>query len=58
MIQLPSRDTPLEVYAHQAPEVLRALLHTIVFHRALGLVRPQEVDAQLFEFTWVRGVAR
>lgn len=54
VIQLPARGS-LDVYAHQAPEVLRALLHTIVFHRALGLVRPQEVDSQLFDLTWVRG---
>lgn len=30
------------------------LLHTIVFCRALGPVRPQEVDLQLFDITYVR----
>lgn len=52
VVQLPARGT-LDVFAHQIPEVLRALLHTIIFHRALGLVRPQEVDSQLFDLTWV-----
>lgn len=29
------------------------ILHTIVFHRALGLVRPKDVDCELFEITYV-----
>lgn len=29
------------------------LLNTIVFHRALGLVRPKDVDCELFEITYV-----
>lgn len=29
------------------------ILHTIVFHRALGLVRPKDVDLELFEITYV-----
>ncbi|XP_020691072.1 autophagy-related protein 101 isoform X1 [Dendrobium catenatum] len=39
---------PLEIR-----EVLRCVLHTIVFHRALGLVRPKDVDCELFEITYV-----
>uniref|UniRef100_A0A161ZMM9 Autophagy-related protein 101 n=1 Tax=Daucus carota subsp. sativus TaxID=79200 RepID=A0A161ZMM9_DAUCS len=30
------------------------ILHTILFHRALGLVRPKDVDLQLFEITYVQ----
>ncbi|XP_074588348.1 autophagy-related protein 101 [Curcuma longa] len=40
---------PLEIR-----EVLRCLLHTIVFHRALGLVRPKDVECELFELTYVQ----
>lgn len=40
---------PLEIR-----EVLRCILHTIVFHRALGLVRPKDVDCELFEITYVQ----
>jgi len=29
------------------------ILHTIVFHRALGLVRPKDIDSELFEITYV-----
>lgn len=44
----------LELEQHQVKEVLSCLLHTIVFCRALGPVRPQEVDLQLFDITYVR----
>lgn len=30
------------------------ILHTIIFHRALGLVRPKDVDLELFDITYVR----
>ncbi|XP_042376119.1 autophagy-related protein 101-like [Zingiber officinale] len=40
---------PLEIR-----EVLRCLLHTIVFHRALGLVRPKDIECELFEITYVQ----
>ena len=30
------------------------ILHTIMFHRALGLVQPKDVDLELFEITYVR----
>ncbi|KAL5557131.1 hypothetical protein UlMin_039367 [Ulmus minor] len=35
-------------------EVLRCIFHTVLFHRALGLVRPKEVDLELFEITYVQ----
>ncbi|XP_031481872.1 autophagy-related protein 101 isoform X1 [Nymphaea colorata] len=44
----------LEVEAIEIPEVLRCILHTIVFHRALGLVRPKDVDSELFDITYVQ----
>jgi hypothetical protein len=31
------------------------VLHTIVFNRALGHVRPIDVDSELFDVTYVRG---
>ena len=44
---------PFELEQHQVREVLRILLHTIVFQRALGPVKPVERDSELFEITWV-----
>ncbi|KAL8167414.1 hypothetical protein V2J09_008913 [Rumex salicifolius] len=44
----------LEVEHFEIREVLRCILHTIMFHRALGLVRPKDVDLQLFEVTYVQ----
>mmetsp|Transcript_37560 Transcript_37560/g.67282 ORF Transcript_37560/g.67282 Transcript_37560/m.67282 type:complete len:210 (-) Transcript_37560:324-953(-) len=44
----------LEVEAHQAREVLRAVLHTIVFNRALGCVQPIEIDSELFDISYVQ----
>ncbi|XP_009392492.2 autophagy-related protein 101 isoform X2 [Musa acuminata AAA Group] len=35
-------------------EVLRCILHTILFHRALGLVRPKDVECELFDITYVQ----
>ena len=35
-------------------DVLRCILHTVLFNRALGLVRPREVDLELFDITYVR----
>ncbi len=43
-----------ELEQHQVKEVLRILLHTIVFQRALGPVQPAERDSELFDLTWVR----
>ncbi|KAF5451361.1 hypothetical protein F2P56_026474 [Juglans regia] len=44
----------LEVEHFEIGEVLRCILHTIVFHRALGLVRPKDIDLELFEITYVQ----
>ncbi|XP_010255105.1 PREDICTED: autophagy-related protein 101-like isoform X2 [Nelumbo nucifera] len=44
----------LEVEHFEIREVLRCILHTIVFHRALGLVRPKDIDSELFEITYVQ----
>lgn len=44
----------LAVEPFEIREVLRCILHTIVFHRALGLVRPKDVDCELFEITYVQ----
>jgi hypothetical protein len=42
-----------ELEQHQVREVLRILLHTVIFNRALGPVKPVERDSELFEITWV-----
>lgn len=42
----------LEVESYQVKEVLRCILHTVVFNRSLGLARPREVDSELFEITY------
>ncbi|KAL3525729.1 hypothetical protein ACH5RR_014101 [Cinchona calisaya] len=44
----------LEVEHFEVREVLRCILHTILFHRALGLVRPKDVDLELFDITYVQ----
>eukprot|EP00252_Welwitschia_mirabilis_P012443 TRINITY_DN27508_c0_g1_i2.p1 TRINITY_DN27508_c0_g1~~TRINITY_DN27508_c0_g1_i2.p1 ORF type:complete len:216 (-),score=42.98 TRINITY_DN27508_c0_g1_i2:30-677(-) len=44
----------LEVESFQIREVLRCILHTIAFHRALGVVRPKDVDSGLFDITYVQ----
>mmetsp|Transcript_69055 Transcript_69055/g.218401 ORF Transcript_69055/g.218401 Transcript_69055/m.218401 type:complete len:93 (-) Transcript_69055:806-1084(-) len=48
----------LDVENHQIREVLRSILHTILFSRALGLVQPKDVDSELFNLTYVRAQAR
>lgn len=32
---------------------IAGILHTIVFNRALGPCKPQEVDSELFDITYV-----
>mmetsp|Transcript_69054 Transcript_69054/g.218395 ORF Transcript_69054/g.218395 Transcript_69054/m.218395 type:complete len:110 (-) Transcript_69054:958-1287(-) len=44
----------LDVENHQIREVLRSILHTILFSRALGLVQPKDVDSELFNLTYVQ----
>ena len=43
----------LEVECHQIKACLRILLSTIIFNRALGPVRPRELDSELFDITYV-----
>jgi autophagy-related protein 101 len=45
---------PLSIEPHYSRDVLRALLHTIIFNRALGPVSPIDTDSELFDLTWVR----
>ncbi|KAF5738196.1 autophagy-related protein [Tripterygium wilfordii] len=44
----------LDVEHFEIREVLSCILHTIVFHRALGLIRPKDIDLELFEITYVQ----
>eukprot|EP00887_Chlorella_sp_A99_P001068 scaffold14.g1068.t1 len=52
VLHLPTKGL-LEVEPHHVREVLRILLHTVIFNRALGPVRPKEVDSELFDVTFV-----
>ncbi|CAN4079611.1 unnamed protein product [Withania somnifera] len=44
----------LGVELFEIQEVLLCIFHTIVFHRALGLVRPKDIDLELFDITYVQ----
>jgi len=33
------------------------LLHTVLFHRALGVVKPRDTQLSLFDVVYVRGAA-
>lgn len=44
----------VETDVRTLPEVLQCLLHTIMFNRALGVVRPRDVTSKLFDLTWVQ----
>lgn len=44
----------IEAEPHQFREMLRCLIHTILFNRALGYVKPQDVDSELFDITYVK----
>lgn len=44
----------LDVELFEIKEVLQCIFHSIVFHRALGLVRPKEIDLELFDITYVQ----
>lgn len=46
--------SPVTVELFQVHDVLRAVLHTVLFHRCLGVVRPREADSGLFELTYAR----
>uniref|UniRef100_A0A0E0BS79 Autophagy-related protein 101 n=1 Tax=Oryza glumipatula TaxID=40148 RepID=A0A0E0BS79_9ORYZ len=43
-----------ELEQDEIKDVLRCILHTIFFHRTLTLVRPKDVDCDLFEITYVQ----
>ena len=43
---------PLRCEAFQAKEVMRAVLHTVLFTRALGVVRPRDVDCEMFDLSY------
>ena len=50
---------PRGVVAHLLTSRLGAgLLHTVLFHRALGVVRPKDTQLSLFDVVFVRGAAR
>ncbi|KAG8093299.1 hypothetical protein GUJ93_ZPchr0012g19063 [Zizania palustris] len=44
----------LELEPREIRDVMRCILHTIFFHRTLTLVRPKDVDCDLFEITYVQ----
>ncbi|KAL6053559.1 Autophagy-related protein 101 [Balamuthia mandrillaris] len=44
----------LEVEPGELKEVLRCLLHTVMFHRAFGLVHPREELIEPLDFAYVR----
>eukprot|EP01050_Picozoa_sp_SAG11_P029800 SAG11_NODE_8535_length_1004_cov_1.116022_2_plen_88_part_00 len=44
----------VEVDLQKLPDVLQCLLDTIMFNRALGVVRPSERTTELFNVTWVQ----
>lgn len=45
---------PLEMERFQVREVLRCILHTIIFNRALASIVPREVDCDVLEVSYVR----
>ena len=49
---------PIEVERYQVKEVLKALLHSIIFQRALGACLHRDTDSDLFDVTYVRTDSR
>nr|XP_025885406.1 autophagy-related protein 101 isoform X4 [Solanum lycopersicum] len=43
----------LDVEQFEIQDVLQCILHSIMFHRALGLIYPKNVDSELFEITYI-----
>ena len=41
------------VEEHQVREVLKCIIHTIIFNRALGHVSPRDMDLQLINISYV-----
>ncbi|KAG4943796.1 hypothetical protein JHK85_048442 [Glycine max] len=48
------KELELEHFEIRESNGVAGILHTIVFHRALGLVRPKDVDLELFDVTYVQ----
>jgi len=44
----------LHVERFQVKEVLKILLHSIIFQRALGECRMRDIDSELFDISYVR----
>ncbi|XP_049383726.1 autophagy-related protein 101-like isoform X2 [Solanum stenotomum] len=44
----------LDVEQFEIQDVLQCILHTIMFHRASGLIYPKNVDLELFEITYMQ----
>ncbi|KAG5624015.1 hypothetical protein H5410_009233 [Solanum commersonii] len=44
----------LDVEQFEIQDVLQCILHTIMFHRASGLIYPKNVDLELFELTYMQ----
>ena len=42
-----------KVEEHQVREVLKCVIHTIIFNRALGHVSPRDMDLQLINVSYV-----
>lgn len=42
-----------KVEEHQVREVLKCIIHTIIFNRALGHVSPRDMDLQLINISYV-----
>mmetsp|Transcript_9847 Transcript_9847/g.19907 ORF Transcript_9847/g.19907 Transcript_9847/m.19907 type:complete len:208 (+) Transcript_9847:70-693(+) len=49
---------PIEVERFQVKEVLKALLHSIIFQRALGSSQMRDTDSDLFNLSYVRSDSR
>jgi len=49
---------PIEVERFQVKEVLKALLHSIIFQRALGAQQMRDTDSDLFDLSYVRSDSR
>ena len=45
---------PLEIAVFQVKEVLKILMHSIIFQRALGEYGFRDTESELFEVTYVR----
>ncbi|XP_015065084.1 autophagy-related protein 101 isoform X2 [Solanum pennellii] len=44
----------LDVEQFEIQDVLQCILHSIMFHRAFGLIYPKNVDSEIFEITYMQ----